>query len=223
VVLAAVVLTMGGCATNQKNLEQATHDGLVLVPKTRLAEVYMKPGADLSQYQDVGLVDCQVSFRKNWERDQNSSTMDLSSRVTQKDVDRIKGQMAAACNQAFAAALLEEPAYKLVDKINEGAPVLLLRPSIINLDINAPDLRTAGMSRSYTTSAGEMTLFLELLDGTTGDIIARAIDKIRDNSSGTLQWSNSVSNKAEADRAMQRWAKLLRQGLDEARAVKPSP
>jgi hypothetical protein len=66
-------------------------------------------------------------------------------------------------------------------------------------------------------------LFLELLDGTTGDIIARAIDKIRDNSSGTLQWSNSVSNKAEADRAMQRWAKLLRQGLDEARAVKPSP
>lgn len=32
---------------------------------------------------------------------------------------------------------------------------------------------------------------------------------------GHMQWSNSVTNRAEAQRLFARWAKLLRQGLDE--------
>jgi hypothetical protein len=30
-----------------------------------------------------------------------------------------------------------------------------------------------------------------------------------------MQWSNSVTNRAEARRLFARWAKLLREGLDE--------
>ena len=158
-----------------------------------------------------------MCFKKNWVKDQNSNRMDLSSRVTQKDVDKIKDSLSAACDEKFRAALLEDPAYTLVDTFTEGEHVLVLHPSIINLDINAPDVRSASMSRTYTTSSGEMTLKLELEDATTGATIARAIDKRRGLDTNRLQWSSSVSNSAEANRVLSRWAKILREGLDEAR------
>ena len=52
-------------------------------------------------------------------------------------------------------------------RVGAGEKVLILRPSIINLDIAAPDIMSAGMSRTYTTSAGQMTLLLDIIDGTT--------------------------------------------------------
>ena len=194
-----------------------TPDGLELVPDSKFAEVYKKPGAELDGYTKFGLASCQVAFKKNWKRDQNNSRVDLSSRVTQEDMDKIKTNLGSACDDKFREALLEDPAYDVVDTFNEGEAVLILRPSIVNLDVNAPDVRSAGMSRTYTTSSGEMTLYLELLDATTGDIVARVIDRKRDMDSGHMQWSNSVTNKAEADRILRRWAGELREGLDHAR------
>ena len=64
-----------------------------------------------------------------------------------------------------------------------------------------------------------MTLYMELYDGATQDIIARVIDpEAMDD--GMIQWSNSVSNRAEADRILRRWAKLLNEHLAEVQSVK---
>lgn len=205
------------CSTTDTSTPSVASDGLALVPDTKFQEVYRDPNAELSDYTEIGLAPCKVAFKKNWMRDQNSSRMDLSNRVTQQDVDRIKDKLSSACDEKFRAALLEDPAYTIVDAFAEGEHVLVLHPSIINLNINAPDVRSAGINRSYTTSSGEMTLKLELEDATTGATIARAIDKRRGMDTNRLQWSNSVSNAAEANRVLTRWAKILREGLDEAR------
>ena len=193
-----------------------TYDGLVLVPDTRLGVVYKRPGADLTGYDSYGLMACEVAFKKNWQRDQNSSRIDLSSRVTQKDVDRIKDKLGEECGKYFREALEQAPPYQLVERFSDGEQVLILRPAIINLDISAPDTRSSGMQRTYTTSAGQMTLLLELLDGTTGEILVRVVDAQRSrDTSNYLQWSNSVTNDAEARRILSRWAGQLRKGLDE--------
>lgn len=205
------------CSTTETSAPTVASDGLVLLPDTKFQEVYRDPNAELNGYTEIGLAPCKVAFKKNWVRDQNSNRMDLSNRVTQKDVDKIKDELSSACDEKFRAALLEDPAYTIVDAFAEGEHVLVLHPSIVNLDINAPDIRTAGMSRTYTTSSGEMTLKLELEDATTGATIARAIDKRRGMDTSRLQWSSSVSNAAEANRTLTRWAKILREGLDEAR------
>lgn len=191
-----------------------TFDGLVLQPGKGSETVYVRPGAEFSGYTEYGLVPCQVAFRKNWLREQNNSRMDLSSRVTQKDVDTIKDNLAAACDQRFREALLEDPAYTLVETFGEGEPVLILRPNIVDLDVNAPDVMSSGRTRSYTTSAGEMTLFLEVLDGTTGEIQARVVDRRSGVDTNRLQWSSGVTNRAEADRMLKRWASDLRKALD---------
>lgn len=204
---------VAGCASQAP---QETHDGLVLQPDSKFQEVYLLPGADLNSYEAIGLGDCSVAFRKNWLRDQNNSRMDLTRRVTQEDVDKIKDALGAECTRFFRESLQESPPYNLVEEFDNGEAVLIVRPAIINLDINAPDTMSPGINRTYTTSAGEMTLSLELFDGTTGQTLARIVDRRRGVDMGRLQWSNGITNKAEADRTMKRWASNLREGLDRA-------
>jgi hypothetical protein len=195
---------------------QETHDGLRLQADSKFQQLYLLPDADLSSYTALGLADCDVAFRKNWLRDQNSSRLDLGNRVTQQDVDKIKDRLGDHCVNYFRQALLESPAYTLVDTFGEGESVLGVKPGIINLDIHAPDVMSPGMSRSYTTSSGEMTLSLELLDGTTGQTLARIVDRRRGMDTGRLEWTNGVTNRADADRTLKRWAGMLREGLDKA-------
>ena len=210
--LAIGIALVAACAST--STPEETYDGLVRVPEARFGDVYQLPGADLSGYRALGLAPCEVAFRKNWLRDQNSASMDLGSRLTQQDVDSIRDALAAECDRYFREALLQAPAYDLVETFDNGEAVLVLRPSIINLDINAPDTMSPGRSRSYTTSAGEMTLSLEAVDGTTGQVLVRVVDRRRGSDSGRMEWTNGVTNRAEADRILRRWAKQLRSGLD---------
>ena len=215
VAISAVMLS--ACATAPTEPE-VTFDGLVQVPDTRLEKVYRLPGADLSGYVEFGLAPCEVSFRKNWLRDQNRSNINLTKRVKQDDVNRIRDALAEECTTYFREALLEAPAYNLVEDFENGQDVLVIKPAIIDLDINAPDVRGAGMARNYTTSAGEMTLSLELVDGTTGQVLVRVVDQQEDRDSYRLEWTNSVSNRAEARRVLGMWSERLRKGFDAATA-----
>lgn len=218
--LILALLAIGGCSsTSSSKAPLQSHDGLQLVPGTKFAEVYEKPGIDISHYSEFGVTPCQVAFKNNWLRRQNESRMDLSNRVTQKDVDRIKDSLSSSCDTIFREALLKDPAYNLVEEFSEGEQVLVLRPSIIDLDINAPDVRNSTATRNYTTSAGSQTLLMELVDGTTGEVLYRIVDRRRAMDNGTVQWSSSVTNKAESDRIMRRWASMLRSGLDEVRGM----
>lgn len=211
---AATLTLLAACAGNQP--PAASPDGLVLQPDSEFSEVYVRPGASLADYEEMGLVPCEVSFRKNWLRDQNSNRIDLSSRVSQKDVDQIEDSLGDQCDEHFRAALLQEPAYNIVDQFDQGDAVLILRPSIVDLDVNAPDTMNPGVYRTYTTEAGRMTLVLEIFDGNSGEILVRVVDKRRSTDYHRLQWTNGVTNKAEADRILRVWSGKLRKGLDAA-------
>ena len=95
--------------------------------------------------------------------------------------------------------------------------MLLVRPAIVNLDIAAPQTSRMGRGRSYVDSAGQMTLYIELYDSVTGDMIAKALDRqVDDNRTGYYTWANSVSNRAAADRILKGWAEILLDALTEA-------
>ena len=68
-----VVLLLAACATSQQQsgYPPVSTDGLQLLPHTTLAAVYVKPGADLSQFDKLALLDPYVAFAKNWQRDYN--------------------------------------------------------------------------------------------------------------------------------------------------------
>lgn len=59
-------------------------------------------------------------------------------------------------------------------------------------------------------------MYLELYDSVSGEILARIVDRRRmGDYGGTMRWSSSVSNRADASRLFKRWADMLRKGLDE--------
>ena len=214
--LAAVLCATAASAVAKKEEPpQVTEDGLHLVPDSKLALVYAEPGADLKQYQRIQLLDAYVAFKKNWERDQRSRSAD-PLKVSSRDVEKIKNNLSQEFQVVFKQ-VLEGGGYELVDEAADD--VLLIRPAIINLDVAAPDTFSAGRSSSYTTSAGEMTLYIELYDSVTGDLIAKALDRRADNPAraGFYTWTNSVTNKAAADRILKGWAEILLDALNEAK------
>lgn len=212
-ILLACFLT-GPLAAKDK-LPESTKDGLKLVHQHDLGAVYLKPGATLAAYDKVKILDVYVAFKKNWQRDYNREEMDLGRHVTDKDVERIKEKLAAEFPAVFKK-VLEKGGYTVVD--DTGPDVLLLRPAIINLTVTAPDVMSAGMSRTYVRSAGTMTLYMELYDSQTSEKFAEVLDA-EEAGDGFAQEANRVTNKFEFDRTLEKWAKILVKRLDEAHKV----
>jgi hypothetical protein len=205
-------LSVTAIAKNKKELPEYTVEGLKRVPNPKdLAVVYVEPGADLSQYDRVYLVEPYVAFKKNWQRDQNRST---TMKVRTSDMDRIKINVKELFMEVFTEEL-EKGGYTLANERAED--VLIVKPAIIDLNVNAPDIRTAGRSNTYTDYAGSMTLYLELYDSETDDLLAKALDPKADRTTGFMQWQTGPANRAAAKRMMQPWAEALREGLDRAR------
>jgi hypothetical protein len=100
-----------------------------------------------------------------------------------------------------------------------GPDVLDVKPIIVNLYVTAPDVRTPGRTRTFTASAGEMTLVAELADSETGQVIARVLDRRQARSTGTFTLSTSVTNASEARAAATNWARILRNELDIAKSI----
>ena len=114
---------------------------------------------------------------------------------------------------------LEDGGYELV--LETGDDVLLIRPAIIGLDVVSPDTSASNTSHAYSETAGEMTLHMELYDSVSGDILAKALDRQEDRQTGYFEWKNGVTNRAAANRILQVWANVLKEGLDDARASSP--
>lgn len=185
-------------------------DNLVAVENARVAKAYIDPDADFSVFKRVTILDPFVAFRSNWQRDQNRSR---TRNIRTSDMDRIKADVAGLFKQVFTERL-NAAGYEVVDVT--GDDVLLLRPAIINLDVTAPDTMSAGRSRTFTASTGAATLYIELFDSASGQIIGRAADRqsVRSGAS-SMSWSNRVSNSADARRMIGRWADRLTAFLDD--------
>lgn len=198
----------------EQELPPITEDGLHLIPDTKMAIVYADPAADLGPYNRVMLMEAYVAFKKNWARDQKRQSAS-SFGVRPKDMEKIKSTLAEEFQQMFVQ-VLEGGGYPVVDEAGED--VLLVRPAIINLDPTAPETSEPGRRTTYVSSAGEMTLYIELYDSVTGDIIAKAMDRKADRrNDGFYTWASSATNKAAADRILKGWATLLLEALNEAK------
>ena len=204
-----------GCSTSG-NAPQVSEDGMQLKVDKRSTIAYKKEGVDFSEYTQVQILPSQVAFKKNWKRDYNRNQAVLSSRIEDKDVIRIKSSVAKLFDEVFTEEFAKTGSNPVVDKAGTGT--LIIKPSVINLDINAPDVQSATRSRTYISEAGRATLYLELFDGVSGEILARIIDSeiIGDNSYTT--WANRVSNTADAKRTIRKWASKLRAEYDKVHA-----
>lgn len=217
--VAAFIALLGACTNTQNSdLPKVDENGLVLVEDSKVDIAYRDPDADLSHYNRVLLADAEIAFRKNWLQDQNRDRARSTNRVSQADADKIKVALSAEFSRVFTEEL-ERGGYQVVtvDTIGESAEdVLVLIPGIINLDVTAPDTQAPGRTRTYTASAASMTLVMQFRDSITGDVLGKIADSRRAADRGYMTVTNSVTNRAEADRMLRKWARMLVEGLDNA-------
>jgi len=197
----------------REDIPQLTAEGLHLVPDTHLRLVYADPDADLGVYSSLLLIDPQVAFRKDWRRDINQNKPYV---VTAQDMQNIRTELAAMFKEILVSKL-EASDHVLVEE--QGEDVLIIRPAILDLNISSPDTPRTRNTRSIARSAGDMTLYLELRDSLTGDILAKALDHQADRSNVTTFVTDKTRNEKAARRILDGWAEILVNGLDETMQV----
>lgn len=190
-----------------------SQEGLRRVAVEGFDLVYVRPGAALGGYRQVQLEPVSVAFRRGWGK---PSTVSTGNRVRPEDVQRIKEGLSALVQEQVREELTEG-GYTLTG--TAGEDVLSVELAINNLYINAPDLQSAGMSRVYTTSVGEMTLVAELRDSQSGELLGRIMDRAVGRESTRPQITTRADNVAEAKSVARAWARSLRNGLDRARTA----
>ena len=167
----------------------------------------------MSVYSKILLRPIEVQFAKDWDPSKSGSAL---YKMHEPDREKIKSELADLFAETFRKEL-EKGNYPLVNAPAED--VVEIQAAIVNLYINAPDvsMQTAARVRTFTTDSGEMTLISELRDSVTGTLLARIYDRRDDLGTGTWQWTDSVTNSADARREIRRWAELLKKSLDASR------
>jgi Protein of unknown function (DUF3313) len=213
--LLALTLTLGGAlAAPAKDVDAAmASGGLQKVRVKGLELVYVRPGASLAAYQRVKIEPVDVSFDKSWNPNRTGSNIKVSA----EEREQIKSEVAKIVEEVFAKELQAKSTYQVVNEA--GADVLRVKASIVNLYVNAPDADGFGRSKTFTSSAGSMTLMAELDDSTSGQVLARVADRREASGIGRMQLTNSMVNEDELRTTAAGWARILRQALDKAHGI----
>ena len=212
--LAATVALAPAFAADMKDLEAAMGaEGLQPVKSKDMDMVYTRPGATLAGYNKVMLDPVEVSFSKSWDPKRTGSNLPLGA----DEREKIRTGVAKITQEQFAKQLQAKNGYPIVNAA--GPDVLRAKARVLNLYVNAPDAGSVGRTRTYTLSAGEATLFLELFDSETGQILARVIDRRESRNNNMVMLANPVSNAFEAEALAAQWAAVLRKAMDKAHAA----
>jgi hypothetical protein len=188
------------------------YENLQPLQDSEAALVEIDPRADFSVYRRVALLDTHVAFRSGWERDQKRPGSRIG--ISKSEVQKIKSDVAALFTEVFSEVLSADGGYEIVTE--SGDDVLLLRPSIIDLDISVPDMSSSYASRTYANQTGSATLYIELFDSVSGQILGRAADRQTVRRPDTrFTWNNTASNRSDAAKLFETWAQALRDFLDE--------
>jgi hypothetical protein len=194
--------------------EILSHDGLEKLKAKGADLVYARPGATLAGYSKVIIGPVNVAFSKSWDPKRPGSNFKISS----DEREEIRNGVAKIVRDEFIKTLEAKDGYPIVEAAAPDA--LLLKVGIINLYVNAPDVATAGRTRTYVQSAGEMTLVLEAFDSESGQVLARVVDRQEsDMRGGQMTWTNRTLNAGEAQTIASDWARKLRKLFDKAHGI----
>lgn len=207
----ALIFSMAASLSAVAEEANIQFENLVPVGDPSVAVAYIDPNADFSVFERAMVLDTFVSFRSGWERDQRRGTR--GTRISANDMDRIKTRVSELFNSVMIETLEADDGFEVVSEADYD--VLLIRAAIIDLDVTAPDTASAARSRTYTADSGAATLYIELYDSVSGQIIGRAFDRQAARNPGSMmRWTNRASNTADARRIFRGWAQTLRGFLD---------
>ncbi|MEE4296680.1 MAG: DUF3313 family protein [Wenzhouxiangella sp.] len=200
--LLATAALLAACASTTQF--DYSHDGLELRDVRGLDEVWVRPGTDFASYEKLFIEPVEVAFDPHWDPRRTGSRLPLRD----KDREQIRTDTAELFDTTFKTELARSDRFELVDQT--GPNTLIFKPQIIDLIINAPEDPTAvGISRTYVSEFGRVTLIGELKDAETGAILARIADREIARAISPLEFADRFANEREGERVVRKWADAL--------------
>jgi hypothetical protein len=194
---------------------ETTPDGLVRAKGSKFDDLWVKPGADIASYDALLIGNVRIAYK----RKPNSRRYSITGSNFALDARQAK-ELQDLLRQALVKQIDESKSWTLADAAGPG--VLLIEPGLIDLVVKVPTDAPPN-SNTYTTSAGEVTLMLELRDSETQEILARVADRKEARRPGSgpnnLYWSNPINNKSAVQSMFRRWARILMARLDTAHRI----
>ena len=196
-----------------------TADGLHRIESMQVGAVYLKPGASFAGFDAIVVDPVTVSYKSPPRQASSSNRSRGNFALNDSQMDRLK----RIFQEVFQGELEKSEDYRLVTE--PGPSVLRVSGHIVDLVVDAPPQR--GGERSFVMSAGEMTLILDVRDSVTREPLARVADRraIQPASAGPsrVYYSNPTRNWGEVRNRLQRWANILREGLDYLKQLPEVP
>ncbi len=169
--------------------------------------VYIKPGFQPGDYGKLIIDDPRVALDDEWEQIHRKE-------LSERDRRRIESDTTKVLREQFADKLSAQSGYVVIGgEETAGRGVLRLKPAMLDLYLNAPDPATPGIKDEWVRSAGNATLYLDLYDAASGELLLRIIDRSEAQRLQPYE-GNRAAYKLELRLLIGRWAKALRKHLD---------
>lgn len=193
---------------------EVTFDGLTRMDNTIMDAVWARTDIDLTSYRKVMFEGVGIEFREVSGPYSGRTGATSASRRNQTEFQLDEATRTAFEEEITAAFAEEVAASEVFEVVEEAGPdVLLVRGGLLDVVSRVPP-ETVGRSRIFIDSVGEATLILEVRNAESHSIYVRAVDRRAAQSTGQMQESNRVTNRAEVRRLGRRWGRTLRDGLD---------
>ena len=184
--------------------------------KGRFKETWVHPDADFTRYDKLYLWEATFEYRDVGPPERARSTL-MNTRKREygiSDADRQKFENAVS--EGFVKEISRGKRFSVVNEVGPGT--MILRGSALDIVSNVPP-DMVGRYEMYLSTIGEATLVLELLDASTGEVLAIASERRRLGSGRIDEFSmpaNSVTVLADVRRWATGAASKLRSSLDKA-------
>jgi hypothetical protein len=162
----APALVLFACCAVAQVAADAPDAGLVRVPSSRDAAVFRSPDVGFTQYKRLMFDRVSVSFVAGWTRNH--------PKVTEADTERVRSRAAKGFEDELMTELVKRGRYALAEA--PAPDVLRVKARIVDLDQTDPAAGMVPGTRSYSRTAGKMTLIIEFYDAASGVLIGRVVD-----------------------------------------------
>ena len=185
--------------------------------RAKFRETYVNTDVDFTQYNKVFLGEALFDYRDAPAPQRYRSSLHSSPRGGIYGIsDKDKARFEEMVGEAFDKELAKGKQFTITDTIDENT--MYLRGALVDIVSRVPPEFT-GRSEVYLATVGEATLVLEILDGRSGEVLARIAERGRIGRPGS-QMSTMPANTVTIDADVRRWAsgaaRRLRSELDLA-------
>ena len=180
-------------------------EGLQRVHPSLMEAAWVRPDLDIASYRSIFLVPTGVQYRELPNRTYTMRTRDNVEFFPIPEVRRefIRGTWQSMVSQQMAT----QQSYEVQSGI--GANVLIVQGLLVDMVSRIPPV-APGSDYTIVRDPWAATVVLELRDGTTGQLLARTID--RRTGTGLMEQNSGV---AQIPDLLQRWAEVVLERLEQ--------